>query len=309
MHSALLCHPHPAPPPTPPRPPSGLPAARPPGAAARRARRRRPRYTSARGQRCVCSCRPRFRPLQPVAIALGLASCRCQLLGGVSRPAVLSPLSSRPPLPCRAQAACSARQAATPRQVAIDEANCTRRRSPRPAPAPPATAAWCTPSSPPGVLRAEIEPATVHGPADLRAVVQQAVQLSPGYLGSTTRDVEVRLGEHTNALLAGPHSCLQAQEQPVFDQLWREHPGSSAADSEARTAAYRANLEQRCVVVARVSAASFGRRPLTDGGAAGRCGAGGHRRLHRHHPEPEPHRGAAARVHAWHVPGGRCARR
>ncbi|PSC75283.1 hypothetical protein C2E20_1430 [Micractinium conductrix] len=111
---------------------------------------------------------------------------------------------------------------------------------------------------PPGVLRAEIEPATVHGPADLRAVVQQAVQLSPGYLGSTTRDVAVRLREHANALLAGTHSCLQAQEQPVFDQLWREHPGSSAADSEARTAAYRANLEQRCVVVARVSAASFG---------------------------------------------------
>ena len=111
---------------------------------------------------------------------------------------------------------------------------------------------------PPGVLRAEIEPATVHGPADLRAVVQQAVQLSPGYLGSTTRDMEVRLREHANALLAGTHSCLQAQEQPVIDQLWREHPGSSAADSEARAAAYMANLEQRCVVVARVSAASFG---------------------------------------------------
>ncbi|PSC75344.1 hypothetical protein C2E20_1342 [Micractinium conductrix] len=151
------------------------------------------------------------------------------------------PLHKRP----RTEAACSARQAATPRQ--------------------PSTGPGATSNSgvvyaiqPPGVLRAEIEPATVHGPADLRAVVQQAVQLSPGYLGSTTRDVEVRLGEHTNALLAGPHSCLQAQEQPVFDQLWREHPGSSAADSEARTAAYRANLEQRCVVVARVSAASFG---------------------------------------------------
>ena len=132
-------------------------------------------------------------------------------------------------------------------------------------PAQPSTGPGATSSSgvvyaiqPPGVLRAEIEPATVHGPADLRAVVQLAVQLSPGYLGSTTRDVEVRLGEHANALLAGTHSCLQAQERPVFEQLWREHPGSSAADSEARTAAYRANLEQRCVVVARVSAASFG---------------------------------------------------